>query len=1042
MIVNLEQNQASNPFDSVWVSASAGTGKTKVLIDRVLRLLLQYGNPDKILCITFTKAAAAEMNNRLTEKLKSWAIMDEVSLSQNLQELTQETPDSEQIQQAKSLFSQILQVPGGMKIMTIHSFCQSLLKQFPLEADVPPHFEILDDLKTNEILTESLNQTLAEKSLISEIQLLSNYISITNLTPLFKNLLSERSRLYQLLHKYPGSLESVIFALKQYFHIEQYQTKEDAIKKCCPVSEWDEYCKTYLNKDGSVPARTKHPEISELAHAIYEDIKKFELVQITHAFLQIAYRILEKYETYKQHQAFLDYNDLIEKTKELLTQSDMAAWVLFKLDGGLNHILVDEAQDTSPDQWAIIRMLAEEFFSGEGKSEILRTLFVVGDKKQSIYSFQGADPFEFERMKKHFSERVTQSQNTFMDIPLNYSFRSTEPVLRLVNTVLQSKNAKEGVLFDQEKATHLVNRDQDAGLVEIWPLEEPKEQDQLPPWKPPVERVESDSAMQRLIDKIADRIAGMIGKDILESKGRPVQAGDILILLQKRQPMMIPFVRALQKRHIPVAGVDRMELTDYIAVQDLMALTEFVLQPSDDLNLATLLKSPLIGFTEEEVYQVCIQRPESVWQQVQDLFPEQADILKQIMNLADKTPPFEFYSTVLEAFHGRKNFIARLGLEVNEALDEFLNLALKFEEIEVPSLYGFLNWLRNQEIEIKRDLEGNTINAVRIMTVHGSKGLQGNIVFLPDTRGTEGNTTNGGNIIWTKHNLPILVPNTNMHVLETKELITQKQNLLAQEKKRLLYVALTRAADRLYIAGYNPRKSPMKDNWYDLIVQSIGITDFTKNPILKWTSSQQKEPATKNIISEQFDFDSLPDWINKLPPQETEVSAPLAPSKLAIDDAIDNDNGSPTDAGRLLALQRGTFIHQLLQLLPSIPQQKWPEILQLMTPPNIDLPENLLNIFQDANFQELFGQNSLGEVPVIGKWNGIPISGQVDRLVIREKEILIIDFKTNRYVPTKIPNAYKMQLDAYKGLLKQIFPDKMVRSYLLWIQTMSMVEVI
>ena len=1041
MIANLEQNQASNPFDSVWVSASAGTGKTKVLIDRVLRLLLQYGNPDKILCITFTKAAAAEMNNRLTEKLKTWAVMDEITLSQNLQELTQETPDSEQIKQAKTLFAQILQVPGGMKIMTIHSFCQSLLKQFPLEADVPPHFEILDDLKTNEILTDILNQTLAEKSLIAEIQLLSDYISITNLIPLFKNLLAERSRLTQLLYKYPGSIESIIFALKQYLHIEQYYTKEEIIKVCCPVSEWDEYKKTYLNKDGSVPARSKQPEVAELVHSVYEKVQKFDLVQVTQAFLHIAYRILEKYEAYKQHQAFLDYNDLIAKTKALLTQSDMAAWVLFKLDGGLNHILVDEAQDTSPDQWAIIRMLAEEFFSGEGKSEVLRTLFVVGDKKQSIYSFQGADPFEFERMKQHFAERITQSQNTFADIPLNYSFRSTEPVLRLVNTVLQSQNAKDGVLFNQEKATHLVNRDKDGGLVEIWPLEEPKPQDAPPPWKPPIERIENDSAMQRLIDKIADKIAHMIGKDILESQGRPVQPGDILILLQKRQPMMIPFVRALQKRHIPVAGVDRMELTDYIAVQDLMALTEFVLQPNNDLNLASLLKSPLIGLTEEQIYQVCINRPASVWQQVQRLFSEQANILKQIMNLADKSPPFEFYSTVLGAFQGRKNFIARLGLEVNEALDEFLNLTLKFEETEVPSLYGFLNWLRNQEIEIKRDLEGNMSNAVRIMTVHGSKGLQGNIVFLPDTRGIESNTSRGGSIIWTENGVPVLVPNTAMHIPETKNLILQKQNLATQEKKRLLYVALTRAADRLYIAGYNPKKTPMQDNWYDLITQAVKITDFTKSPVLKWTSSQKNDPKIKLLPKKQFDFDSIPAWIDKEPPQEINNLIPIAPSRLT-SEVSDDTNISPMDTDRQLALQRGTFIHQLLQLLPTIPTQKWDEVLRLMTPPQVDLPPNLLDIFQDTDFQELFGQNSLGEVPVIGNWNGTPISGQVDRLVIREKDVLIIDFKTNRYVPDKVPTTYKMQLDAYKGLLKQIFPDKIIKSYLLWIQTMNMVEVI
>ena len=1040
MIVNQEQINASNPCDSVWVSASAGTGKTKVLIDRVLRLLLQYGAPDKILCITFTKTAAAEMNNRLTDKLKYWAVTDENVLRQDLLALTQDEPNTETIQRARGLFGQSLQIPGGMKIMTIHSFCQSLLKQFPLEADVPPHFDIMDDFKTDEILTNALTQTLAEPTLTTEVQLLSDYISMATLTPLFKSLLSEQSRLHTLLSQYPGGVESVIFALRQELHIEQWSTKADIIKTCCTPDEWPEYCKMYLNKNGSIPARSKHPEQAESAHAVYENLKKFDLVEITKAFLKIAYRILEKYDTYKAHNALMDYNDLIDKTKNLLTQSSMAAWVLYKLDGGLNHILVDEAQDTSPDQWAIIRMLAEEFFAGEGKSETVRTLFVVGDKKQSIYSFQGADPSEFERMKKHFAERVTASQNSFMNIPLNYSFRSTEPILRLVNTLLQSPTACEGVLSPGEQAIHLANRAQDGGLVEIWPLENPLPHDKQAPWKPPVERIANDSAMQRLIDKVADKIAAMIGKDILQSQGRPIEPRDILILLQKRQPMMTPFVRALQQRHIPVAGVDRMILTDHIAVQDLLALTEFVLQPNNDLNLASLLKSPLVDLTEEQLYQVCINRPASLWQQTQLLFPEKADMLKQIMNLADTAPPFEFYASVLGAFQGRKKFISRLGSEVNEALNEFLNLVLEFEKNEVPSLYKFLHWLSNQDIEIKRDLEGNSANAVRIMTVHGSKGLQGNVVFLPDTRGTEGKATPFDNIMWTNNKLPILVPNAAMHVEETLALSAHKKSLAAQEKKRLLYVALTRAADRLYITGYNPKTTPMKDNWYDLITGAIGTCDLTANPVLSWSSQQQKQPlnkANKNVV---YDAETLPDWIDHNAQPEPEKPKTLSPSKLGEDE--NEGSESPQDTQRLLALKRGTFIHQLLHILPTISPEKWADLLQTMTPHDIDLPDNLLQIFERSEFQALFGSTSLSEVPVIGTWENEPVAGQIDRLVIGKKEILIVDFKTNRHVPNTIPNSYKMQLEVYKGLLKQIFPDRMIRSYLLWIQTMEMVEVV
>lgn len=1038
-LVNQEQNQASNPFDSVWVSASAGTGKTKVLTDRVLRLLLQTSQPDKILCITFTKAAAAEMENRLSNVLKNWATCSETDLIQEIETLTSETPDKDQLQTARRLFAKTLETAGGMKIMTIHSFCQSILKRFPLEADVPPHFEVIDDLIAHSMKEEILNEVLAANDLQNDIQELTYLISPNALLDLLGRILNETPRLFKLTEHYPGSLDSVIYAIKQYFNIQKYQSEKQIINEICLEEKWEETKQEYLTKADTVRDKKKDEEKAYQVFDTQQKLLAFQTTKATQTLLKIAMRVVEEYQNLKNKNALLDYADLINKTNNLLSKSSMTSWVLYKLDGGIDHILVDEAQDTNKEQWEIIKAISEEFFSGEGRSDYLRTLFVVGDKKQSIYSFQGADPFAFEQMRHHFEQRIIESQNTFKNVMLNYSFRSTEPVLRLVNYLLENEQAKNGVLFNTEQAYHLTNRTQDAGLVEIWPPEEPQKTDKPDPWKPPVERQENESAMKRLINKIADKIESLIGKEFLPSQNRLIEPKDILILLQKRSTMMSEIVRTLRQRQIPIAGVDRLALSNHLAIQDLIALTEFVLQPSDDLNLANLIKSPIINLKETDLYQICVNREnQTVWHQMQKKHPEQANILKEITNLADKTPPFEFYSTILGALNMRQKFIARFGEEVNEALDEFLNLVLKFEQTNTPSLQLFLNWFLKHEIEIKRDLDNSETNAVRIMTVHGSKGLQGNIVFLPDTRSGRSGNTKGGELIWLNDILPIWIPNAAMRPSKIQDLLKEKKKLDYQERRRLLYVALTRASDRLYICGFG---KPSDNNWYDLILNALPQEiQPDKNGIIKWQSEQQKQNAVKTYTTWEKDYEQIPDWAMKNPPEETPIQRPISPSKLGENDTED-PIVSANDKQQELALKRGTFLHYLLQLLPTIPMEKRLETAQKLCPKEIELPSNLMEIFTRPILKDLVGENSLAEVPVIGTIENQVVSGQIDRLIITPTEVKIVDFKTNRIIPKKVPQTYKKQLEAYKHLLKDIFPDKIIRTYILWTQTLFFEEI-
>ena len=1030
---NIAQGRASNPYTSAWVSASAGSGKTKVLADRVLNLMLMTGKTDKILCLTFTKVAAAEMANRITERLKKWAVMGDDELSNEVANLTGETPDKKMLACAKGLFAKALETPGGLKIMTIHSFCTTLLERFPLEAGVPPHFKVIEELSAKKLLAESLNQVLESSDTEKEVQFLAKKMNKETLLEALQNILKESDILEMLLERFSG-IDELILNLKKYFHIEKYLSENDIISENFKTEDWENLLAVYIKKtDGQIQKKFLE---DATAHSVYdtkEKIKAFHLVETDAALFKIAFRILENYQSKKLKNATLDFDDLTNKTLALLKRSQMAAWVLFKLDGGIDHILVDEAQDTNPKQWKIIEALSDEFFAGEGKSEKLRTLFAVGDKKQSIYSFQGAHPDEFERRHDFFENKIKASQNDFDTVQFNFSFRSTQPVLDLVNKVLKNPKAAKGVIQDYPSSIHLSKRSDEAGLVEIWPLENPEETSDLPDWNLPIKKQYSTSALTRCAEKVADKIAKMIdSKEILASKNRPIEAGDFLILLQKRGQLMPELVRALKEKNVPVAGVDRLNLTEHIAIQDLMALIGFLLLPEDDLNLACLLKSPLIGFTEEDLFKVC-QRPKniSVWENVKKSFPDTAQKLTDWLNLADKKPPFEFLESILDEFSGRRLLRARLGSEVDEALDAFLDLALQYETENTPSLQGFLAWLKSQEIVIKRDMEQSALNAVRIMTVHGSKGLQGNIVFLPDTRSYSGNNKSK-NLIWLD-NLPFWIASKKEAPDAFNSYFGHQEELAVEEKHRLLYVALTRASDRLYICGYNGKRSAPEDNWYDLIKDSLGEEEITKP--LTFTSAQTKEIKQKEKSSLPNDFDTLPDWALKKPEKAEEKPLPLSPSKMGEEEG--EKSGSHQE--RELSLRRGSFIHQMLQHLPNIPEEKRSEVLEKLKPEEIEMPKNFLDIFE--KFSNLFGKNSLAEVPLIGSLNGQAFSGQIDRLIIHEKEIIIVDFKTNRFVPKNIPSNYKKQLEIYKDLIKSIFPDRIVRSYLLWTENMTLVEV-
>ncbi|MGY8993097.1 MAG: double-strand break repair helicase AddA, partial [Rhodospirillales bacterium] len=803
----IPQRRAADPTASVWVAASAGTGKTKVLSDRVLSLMLAGTEPRKILCLTFTRAAAAEMATRIAQTLGTWATKELADLEETLTDLLGHPPGLNELRLARRLFADVIDAPGGMNIQTIHAFCQSLLGRFPLEAGVAPHFTVMDERDAQEMLTAAREDVLAQARLsdISDLAHGLNAVTAHVHEQTFSDLMDElavrRGALRRLMARFGDSVEQAARNIRKQLGLEEGETVEGIVADACADNAFDglliRSAATALEQGGKIDANRAPVVAAWLESAapdrqtqfnayaacfLVEDKNKRALRKVrsrqitksgvatmaeadtvleaeaerllkvvqkrraavsaeaTSGLLRLGGAMLEAYEEQKRRRALLDYDDLIGLTRDLLARPDVASWVLYKLDGGIDHVLIDEAQDTNPDQWDVIAHLTGEFFAGAGARTDTRTVFAVGDVKQSIFSFQGADPAAFQDMRDHFDTAVHAAGQPWRQEALTVSFRSTRAVLAAVDRVFTASPARDGVTLDGAEINHVAFRHGDGGLVEIWAPTEAAKNDPPPPWKPPVEAVSGDSPRVRLANALARRIQRMTaGNEFLESKGRPIHAGDILVLVRTRGAFVEDLVRALKQIGVEVAGVDRMVLSDQLAVMDLVALGNFLLLPEDDLTLATILKSPLIGLSEEHLFTLAYDRQGTLWQSL----TEQADVnpafataqtyLADLLARADFVPPYELFAHVLGPLGGRQKLMARLGFEAEDPITEFMDLALSFERHHTASLQGFLHWLEVGAVEIKRDLEHSARDAVRVMTAHGAKGLQAPVIFLPDT---------------------------------------------------------------------------------------------------------------------------------------------------------------------------------------------------------------------------------------------------------------------------------------------------------------------
>ncbi|MGV6871089.1 double-strand break repair helicase AddA [Pseudochelatococcus sp. B33] len=1146
----IDQRRAADPAASAWVSANAGSGKTKVLADRVLRLLLDEVEPTRILCLTFTKAAAANMSNRVFDELGAWVVLDDAGLAERLTALDGRAPARARIAVARRLFARAVETPGGLKIETIHAFCERLLHLFPFEANVPARFEVLDEAQSQDLLEQATREVLTDaatgRSAIADaLDQVAREAGDETVGRALRTAL--RHKPFLRAHADPAALDRVFAAFARACGIAADDTPETlrraVIAGGIASDEWpavaealEAGAKTDRDKAGllrrafaardalerfalyrdvfftqkgepqkRLATKAIDPALTERLiaerdriEALLDRIRAAEAVARTRALFSLAQAVFNRLEKLKSARAALDFDDLIARTVALLGKAD-AAWILYKLDAGIDHVLVDEAQDTSPEQWAILRKLVEEFTAGEGAGARRRTLFAVGDPKQSIYGFQGAAPHEFEANGHYFRARAQAAGMAFEDVQLTVSFRSAPEVLSAVDAVFALPHHAKGLTLGDTAATpvHESARPSFPGVVEIWPTiwkDKPPEPDA---WSLPLDEPDASEPAVRLARKVALTVRRWM--ETGDETGRRIPPGDVLVLVRKRRTFFEAVIRSLKDAGVPVAGADRLTVAQHIAVRDLVAAGRVALQPRDDLTLAASLKSPLVGWDDDDLIRIAAPRAGDV--PLIDAVAKAADAgagdpaaaralatVSSWRTLARARGPFGFYATLLGPQAGRRRLVARLGAEAGDAIDAFVSQALAYEQRFAPSLAGFLNAFEGTTGDMKRDMD-DTRDEVRVMTVHGAKGLEAPVVILADG-GEKPDGSHDPDLIEVPLTIgaralavPIWSPGQRFDPAPVAEARATLREKAAEENARLLYVALTRARDRLIVASAIKREPkadgtdagassarPPDESWSGMVINGIEqavsddgglrgrltrVTDETGGEILRWSSPEKAAAGGEPGGASPRPDISVPAWLTAPVLPETQPAPPLRPSSAI--DAADRPHRPAEASAAESARLRGQLVHALIERLPALgPDRRRQAAIayidtrapRLAPDERQHIVDAALGIVDAPALAGLFGPSSRAEVAIAGHialadGRTLPVSGRIDRLAIIDDEVHIADFKTGApgAVPADAPDhAHLAQLALYRALLRKLLPGRDVRAFLVYTRGPVVVE--
>ena len=1118
------QAEATSPENSVFVSANAGTGKTHVLTNRVLRLLLSGASPDTILCVTYTKAAAAEMRFRLSEKLQKWAVCDQAELREDLFNMGEERPTQQQLARARELFAYILDFGDSPRIDTLHSFCQHILRRFPVEADVTPFFEMISEEDSDSLLSQSFLEIVDDayrlnSPLVASISFLIDNGQAEQILSHLRSVLSDRKMIAGLAES-PLGAKGYAETLETVHHFTPPEKLADAeADACAQLGKIDIKLLADRLMDGGVTAQKlaaqlydwlaldaaqKPARLSILMKALFtaehtrrakyadkkvtekwgrqdwiilpvltilEEIRSKQASAICYAYsvaiADLAIALYRRYQQAKTARSVLDYDDLIHFTEQLLSRTQMMAWVRYKLDQGIDHILLDEAQDTSPQQWALLHQLTDSFFDGsEQDRDQQRTLFVVGDYKQSIYSFQGARPDVFVENNIRYQKQAKEAQKPFREIDFGMSFRSCKAVLEFVDELCTQidngdNGAEQPVLpgLGADIPKHESFKSDMAGLVEVRSQTLSSEEDSITQPFTVASEAEEERADLVHARAIASQIKGLISGDEADRFGRIFQPSDILVLVRSRNRFYALLRSQLELLNVPVAGADRIKLNNQIEILDLLALGDVCLLPQNDLQLAAVLKSPLIGLDEDALFSLCHDRGKlSLFERLrahdgaETVLGQAAAKILHWQRLSDTVPLYEFWSAVLNQ-GGREALYRRLGGAIDDSLNVFLQKARDFGQTGRTGLYHFLLSFRQSGGEIKRDFDARSQNEVRVMSMHGAKGLQAPVVFLPDTL----RQTSKPEPIANTESGPLWVSSETELADQIASLKQQQIKARKDEEDRLLYVALTRAEQALFISGWEKKNSRFyPDSWHELMVETISNMTAATQPekgVWQLASGHKQTESEAALLAPEAQAE-VPDWFYQNAPDEPVPARPLNPSEL--DDA--GDQTPYRHANRHSSLLAGSYAHKLFEYLPrQNPEDRAQAAAFLarqfsqshlnaasLSQSQIDeIDTQVFSVLDHPEFTHLFSPDALTEQSVSGLIGSVAVTGQIDRMLIEKDRVILLDFKTGSPPEDaqNLPQPYISQMASYGALIEQIYPDKQIICYLLWTQNCSLSEV-
>ncbi|MFT6331991.1 MAG: ATP-dependent helicase/nuclease subunit A [Lentimonas sp.] len=1085
-ITNL-QNSASNPEYSAFVSASAGSGKTKVLVDRVLRLLLAGTLPSKILCLTFTKVAAIQMQQRIFRELEDWVMFDDIKLTQRLKNIGLNNPSKFEFDNARKLFIKLLDDDSGLQISTIHSFCQSIISRFPVEAKASPNFNVIDEQKENELLFEArkavLNRALVNEDLAKRIHSICSSLNENSFLDICSEIIRKRQNLNLLKEQY-FDIYGVVAAIYKRLGINLQEDESTILENYIQEKCWEDlnnlcqkteiksksviknfisnpnldnlssYIKVFLTAENLIrksftnagirkifpDADVIMREEAELILQLNEKISSSRIAINTSNLLISCDEIIDNYRILKAKNNFLDYEDLISKTNILLENSENRSWIKYKLDGSFEHILVDESQDTNSNQWNIIKAITEEFFAGEFTSESKKrpTIFIVGDEKQSIYSFQGAQPDIFANIFHYYQEQLNSVNQQFLNVKLNSSFRSLPTILETVDSIFSKPELKNSISKLALEIEHQAVKNNHCGKITLMPLVESlliKEEVEYD-WELDFTKNQEPKYQEILAKQIVQKIKSLLNtKKFLacktDKKNKQVEFGDVMILLKERQSNLGSFlIKYLTEEEIPVSSATRINFSGNIIIQDLISFAKFILLQADDLNLACLLKSTLFDLKDEQLERICIVKNKKGITLFEALEIQNSNLHQELLNLINENKNhkfgiYEFFSNILISKKKQKNIVERFGSKAKDIIDQFFKTCLNYHENNISSsLDGFINFLETYNPQIKINSSDQNLNQVQISTIHSAKGLEAPIVFLADCAHSIQKQLGGdrSKIFWEDESgLPFWSNGKDSDNELIKSIKASSRKVSKDEYWRQLYVALTRAKEELYICGFASGKIDA-NCWYEIIKETIAgkaisVNDefFGEGALVigddfksDYSLEDTKREANKKTEIFNKSFEKLPELEEKI-----QFIYPSNPS-----------NKYDEEKANL-----GILIHKILEEAP-ISSEAQEYFIRKYLDDEI-LINRVLKVFKE-NRKILSHPNSKSEVQVMARINGKTISGKIDRLIIKEDEILIIDFKTGQKSDLSDEENHS-QMNFYEKSVRKIYPDKNVKSQIIWV---------